>query len=166
MNCELVRVLGALTKGILPEGKASIAAVKPSTETTSEVVTAYEESCDALPAVVAASCDCILRCVLTTRGLKTLRDWAVKNGCTDLANVGSGSKDNYPVQSVSWYDAVKWCNAKSEKEGNTPVYQVCGAWRDKCELVHWVHVQREQRFECGRVERGKMRRPPNFDVDP
>jgi formylglycine-generating enzyme required for sulfatase activity len=26
------------------------------------------------------------------------------------------------VQSVSWYDVVKWLNARSEKEGRTPVY--------------------------------------------
>jgi formylglycine-generating enzyme required for sulfatase activity len=24
---------------------------------------------------------------------------------------------------VSWYDVVKWCNARSEKEGKTPVYK-------------------------------------------
>jgi len=28
---------------------------------------------------------------------------------------------------VSWYDVVKWCNAKSEKEGKTAVYLVNGA---------------------------------------
>jgi formylglycine-generating enzyme required for sulfatase activity len=27
-----------------------------------------------------------------------------------------------PVQSVSWYDCVKWCNARSEKEGRVPAY--------------------------------------------
>ena len=26
------------------------------------------------------------------------------------------------MQTVSWYDVVKWCNAKSEREGLTPVY--------------------------------------------
>ncbi len=57
---------------------------------------------------------------------KLVRDWAVNNGYSDLANVGEGVGDNYPVQSVSWYDVVKWCNAKSEKEGRTPVYQVNG----------------------------------------
>ena len=28
----------------------------------------------------------------------------------------------HPVQSVDWFDAVKWCNARSEMEGLTPVY--------------------------------------------
>ena len=37
-------------------------------------------------------------------------------------NAGSGKAINHPVHSVNWYDAVKWCNARSEKEGLTPVY--------------------------------------------
>jgi formylglycine-generating enzyme required for sulfatase activity len=55
----------------------------------------------------------------------------VNNGYSDLAGVGdtypSGSADNFPVTYVSWYDVVKWSNARSEKEGMTPVYQVSGA---------------------------------------
>ncbi len=54
---------------------------------------------------------------------QTVRDWAVANGYTDLADVGSGLGDNYPVTDVSWYDVVKWCNARSEKEGKMPVYK-------------------------------------------
>jgi formylglycine-generating enzyme required for sulfatase activity len=48
--------------------------------------------------------------------------WAVQNGYGDLANTGEGNADNLPVKSVSWYEAVKWCNARSEKEGKRPVY--------------------------------------------
>ena len=58
---------------------------------------------------------------------KTVREWAVGHGYSDLANVGAGSGDNFPVTDVSWYDAVKWCNAKSVKEGKVPVYLVNGA---------------------------------------
>jgi formylglycine-generating enzyme required for sulfatase activity len=57
---------------------------------------------------------------------KSVRDWAVNNGYGDLVNVGAGDGDNYPAQTLNWYDAVKWCNAKSEKEGKTPVYQTNG----------------------------------------
>jgi formylglycine-generating enzyme required for sulfatase activity len=28
----------------------------------------------------------------------------------------------FPMNMISWYDAVKWCNARSELEGRTPVY--------------------------------------------
>jgi formylglycine-generating enzyme required for sulfatase activity len=59
---------------------------------------------------------------------KSVRDWAVANKKGyDLAGVGGtypeGSGDNFPVINVSWYDVVKWCNARSEKEGKTPVYK-------------------------------------------
>jgi formylglycine-generating enzyme required for sulfatase activity len=45
----------------------------------------------------------------------------------DIAEAGQGSADDHPVHSVTWYDAVKWCNLKSENEGLTPVYTVGGA---------------------------------------
>jgi len=62
---------------------------------------------------------------------KSVRDWAVSNNKGyDLAGVGntypSRRADNFPVCYVSWYDVLKWCNAKSEKEGLTPVYTVNG----------------------------------------
>lgn len=33
-----------------------------------------------------------------------------------------GCEDDHPVRSISWYDALKWANAKSEMEGLSPVY--------------------------------------------
>lgn len=52
-----------------------------------------------------------------------VRDVAINYGY-DLAGVGNGTSDSHPVTNVSWYDAVKWCNAKSELDGLTPVYLV------------------------------------------
>jgi formylglycine-generating enzyme required for sulfatase activity len=55
-----------------------------------------------------------------------VRDWAVTKGY-DLQNVGKGLSENHPVTDVSWYDVVKWCNAKSQMQvGCEPVYQVKG----------------------------------------
>ncbi|MBN2683877.1 MAG: SUMF1/EgtB/PvdO family nonheme iron enzyme [Pontiellaceae bacterium] len=51
--------------------------------------------------------------------------WAVTNGYS-FDHVGSGKASNHPVQSVNWYDCVKWCNARSEMEGRTPCYTVSG----------------------------------------
>ena len=53
---------------------------------------------------------------------RQVRDWAVTNGYSDLSNIGTGGSDKHPVRLVNWYDAVKWCNAKTEKEGLKPVY--------------------------------------------
>jgi len=56
-----------------------------------------------------------------------VRAWAVENGYPELVGAGAGSSASHPVQTISWYEAVQWCNAKSEREGLTPVYQVNGA---------------------------------------
>ncbi|MCX6880741.1 MAG: SUMF1/EgtB/PvdO family nonheme iron enzyme [Verrucomicrobia bacterium] len=55
-----------------------------------------------------------------------VRTWAVSHGYTDLAE-GVGKAANHPVQSVSWWDVIKWCNARSEQEGLAPCYTVSGA---------------------------------------
>jgi formylglycine-generating enzyme len=47
--------------------------------------------------------------------------WAGAHGYT-FDNPGLGKAVNHPVQTVSWYDAVKWCNARSEMESRTPAY--------------------------------------------
>lgn len=52
--------------------------------------------------------------------------WGQDNGYTDLA-VGAGKAGLHPVQTISWWDAVKWCNARSQKDGLTPVYTVTSA---------------------------------------
>ncbi|MFP4540470.1 MAG: SUMF1/EgtB/PvdO family nonheme iron enzyme, partial [Opitutales bacterium] len=49
--------------------------------------------------------------------------WAAAHGY-DLASVGAGCADSHPVSSVSWYDVVKWCNARSEEAGLRPVYRL------------------------------------------
>jgi formylglycine-generating enzyme required for sulfatase activity len=46
--------------------------------------------------------------------------WATSNGYTFAAGAGKGP--NHPVHTVSWYDVLKWCNARSEQAGKTPVY--------------------------------------------
>ena len=55
-----------------------------------------------------------------------VRAWGLTHGYTDLA-VGAGKALNHPVQTVRWYDAVKWANAASEKDGLTPCYKLSGA---------------------------------------
>jgi formylglycine-generating enzyme required for sulfatase activity len=50
-----------------------------------------------------------------------VRTWAIVNGYGDLTAAG-GKEQNHPVHSVSWFDAVKWCNAYSQWANLTPCY--------------------------------------------
>jgi len=55
-----------------------------------------------------------------------VRTWGAANGYTDLAE-GGGKASNHPVQEIRWFDMVKWCNARSQRDGLTPVYTVSAA---------------------------------------
>jgi hypothetical protein len=50
-----------------------------------------------------------------------VRAWGLTNGFTDLPE-GLAQGPDHPVHDVSWYDCVKWCNARSKMEGLTPAY--------------------------------------------
>jgi formylglycine-generating enzyme required for sulfatase activity len=47
--------------------------------------------------------------------------WAATNGYS-FDTTGSAIGTSYPVQTIDWYDAVRWCNARSQMAGLTPVY--------------------------------------------
>ena len=50
----------------------------------------------------------------------------IHNSATNIGygfdNTAIGKGANYPVETVTWYDAVKWSNARSQLAGLTPVY--------------------------------------------
>ena len=51
---------------------------------------------------------------------QSVQAWSNSHGY-DIT-VGSYYAAGHPLQSITWYDAVRWCNARSEKEGLTPRY--------------------------------------------
>ncbi len=71
---------------------------------------------------------------LTWYEWQIVRTYAVNNGY-DLQDVGTGTNGFHPVQGVNWHDAVKWCNAKSQMEGLTPVYTTSGAIYKTGEII-------------------------------
>lgn len=53
----------------------------------------------------------------------TVQNWSATNGYYfDSTNSGQGKAADHPVQYLIWYDAVKWCNARSQMEGLIPCY--------------------------------------------
>ena len=56
---------------------------------------------------------------------ESVRAWGNAHGY-DLVAGGSYSA-KHPVHSVNWFDVVKWCNARSEKEGKVPAHYVDAA---------------------------------------
>ncbi len=55
-------------------------------------------------------------------------------GCIPSRNYGAG--DNYPVYAISWYDAIMYCNKRSQNENLTPCYKVNG----KDDTSQWGYV--------------------------
>nr|WP_319563912.1 SUMF1/EgtB/PvdO family nonheme iron enzyme [uncultured Rhodoferax sp.] len=56
---------------------------------------------------------------------RTVYDWAITKGYTFDSAGRNGALQlgtNMPVTQINWYDTVKWLNARSEKEGRSPVY--------------------------------------------
>ena len=47
--------------------------------------------------------------------------WATNHGY-GFVHAGAGKAASHPVHTVDWYDCVKWCNARSQQAGRTPVY--------------------------------------------
>ncbi len=59
---------------------------------------------------------------LVTKALwDEVKNWNDGNGYS-YDHEGSGKADTHPVQTLNWWDCVKWCNARSEMAGLTPCY--------------------------------------------
>jgi sulfatase modifying factor 1 len=54
-----------------------------------------------------------------------VRTWALSNAYGNFTT-GNASAADHPVRNVNWFDVVKYCNARSEREGLAPVYTVNG----------------------------------------
>ncbi len=53
--------------------------------------------------------------------------WASTHGYDLATTNGAGRGFHHPVQDVSWYECVKWCNARSEMEARVPAYYTTAA---------------------------------------
>ncbi len=81
---------------------------------------------DAPPVSVNVSSFYMAKHEVTKNLWNEVRTWGLANGYTDLS-AGGGKADKHPIHSITWFDMVKWCNARSEMEGFTPVYTISNA---------------------------------------
>lgn len=70
---------------------------------------------------VAVSGFCMDRLEVTKALWDSVKAWSAGRGYA-FDHVGAGKAPNHPVQSINWYDAVKWCNARSEQDRRPPAY--------------------------------------------
>lgn len=61
--------------------------------------------------------------LITKEQWTDVSNWANENGY-DIGSRGISRGVGYPVCAVNWFDCIKWCNARSEKEGRPAVYRV------------------------------------------
>lgn len=61
------------------------------------------------------------KCEITKALWDEVRNWGMNHGYTDLPE-GGGKAENHPVQNITWFSAIKWCNAFSEKQGLKTCY--------------------------------------------
>jgi formylglycine-generating enzyme required for sulfatase activity len=88
---------------------------------------------DAPPSSVTLSSGFLIDPTPVTAGLwnRVVEGFAQFQGYSfDLTVVVEGDLQgpNYPLVPVDWFDAVKWCNARSEMEGAAPVYYTDAAF--------------------------------------
>jgi formylglycine-generating enzyme required for sulfatase activity len=81
---------------------------------------------DALPVSVTVSGFYLDTNLVSFSQWQGVYNWATNHGY-DFDNAGSGKAANHPVQTIDWYDCVKWCNARSEMGGLTPAYYTTAA---------------------------------------
>ena len=79
---------------------------------------------DAIPTNISVSAFFMDENLVSYSQWQTVYNYATSNGYS-FANAGyaqTNSQPVQPVQTVDWYDCVKWCNARSQQAGLTPVY--------------------------------------------
>jgi len=112
-----------ITADDTPEGFALIPAGSFS---MGNALVADTDIADAPIRTVQVSAFYMAKYLVTKADWDAVRTWGLAHGYTDLMT-GGGKAANHPVQTITWYDMVKWCNARSEKEGLTPCYTVSSA---------------------------------------
>ena len=77
---------------------------------------------DAVPTNISVSAFFMDTDLVSYSYWQTVYNAAITTYGFTFVNAGAGKAASHPVQTVDWYDCVKWCNARSQLAGLTPVY--------------------------------------------
>lgn len=53
---------------------------------------------------------------------RSVRTWGFRHGYVIVGGYYNETEPDYPVRALTWFEAVRWCNARSEMEGRIPAY--------------------------------------------
>jgi len=87
---------------------------------------ALDGESDATPTNIYVSGFCMDTNLVSYGQWQAVYNYATNHGY-GFADVGAGQAANHPVQTVDWFDCVKWCNARSQQAGLTPIYYLDAA---------------------------------------
>jgi formylglycine-generating enzyme len=112
----------ALPTSTPPPPPSGMAVIPAGNFTMGNCMSASEGDSDELPLhTVYVSAFYMDQSPVTKSFWDTVYQWAIVHGYS-FDDAGSGKASTHPVQTIGWYDMVKWCNARSEKEGKMPAY--------------------------------------------
>jgi formylglycine-generating enzyme required for sulfatase activity len=106
---------------LIPAGSFTIGNYLVGTNYYGITITNDPDITDANPTNVYTSAFYMDMFLVTSNQWATIYDWATNNGYFFDA-AGAARTANQPEYNVNWYDAVKWCNARSAQAGLGPVY--------------------------------------------
>ena len=107
---------------IVPAPPAGMVLIPEGAFTMGNSVAADTDITNADPVSTTVSAFYMDATEVTLSQWEVVQQWATLVGGYTALAAGSGKNGDHPVHTVNWYDCVKWCNARSEREGKTPVY--------------------------------------------
>ena len=120
------RVRGVAATNAIPTNTADGMALIPAgTFTMGDTL---DGEIDAIPTNVYVSAFYMDTNLVSSSLWQPVYDWATTNAGYHFDNAGGFIMNTkHPITLINWYDCVKWCNARSQKAGLTPVYYLDAA---------------------------------------
>lgn len=109
---------------VVPNPPAGMAFIPAGSFTMGNTIADDTDITDAKPTNVYVSAFYMDVNLVTVSQWQGVYSWSTNHGYGGYGGLGGGSGkgNNHPVVWLNWWSCVKWCNARSQQEGLTPVY--------------------------------------------